>query len=193
MEPPLANELILRARRLAVLLSARGTEYAFIGGLAMNAWTIPMPTYDIDLCVAVAPDDVQELVRELDAEGFVPPSTSWLESIGRARFQEFTVHFPHGTGLRPVDVFLATDAFQREALSRRRSVELEAGFQTYVVTPEDLLVYKLIAWRQKDRSAIERLLAVQQDLDWDYVKRWAARFDVEGRMREARREAGLES
>ncbi|GIW71013.1 MAG: hypothetical protein KatS3mg102_0555 [Planctomycetota bacterium] len=191
MQPPLASELIARSRQLAEILSARGTEYAFIGGLAMNAWTIPVPTYDIDLCAELEPDDVPALLEELEAGGFVPPPTSWIDAVGPARFRELTVHFPYGSGLRPVDIYLATDAFQREALARRRGVELDAGFFAYVATPEDLLVYNLLAWRPKDRSAIERLLLVQRDLDWDCVRGWSARFGVEDRLREALSEAGL--
>ena len=192
MEPPIGTELLRRARQLARLLASRGEEYAFIGGLAMNVWTVPNPTYDIDLCVAIGVDEVRDLVRALDAEGFVPPPTTWIESVGSAKFQEFTVHFPYGTGLRPVDLYLATDAFQHEVILRRRAVELDEGFGTYVVSPEDLLVYKLIAWRPKDRSAIERLLVVQADLDWAHVRRWATNFGVERRLQEALSEAGLD-
>jgi len=90
----MADELLDRARQLAELLSARGIAHAFIGGLAMNAWTIPVPTYDIDLCAKLTPEDVPDLIAELDRAGFVPPETSWIEAIGSARFQEFTVHWP---------------------------------------------------------------------------------------------------
>ncbi len=71
------------------------------------------------------------------------------------------------------------------------SVKIEAGFTADVVTPEDLLVYKLIAWRHKDRAGIDRLLAVQQSLDWTYVREWARRFGIEARLDAALREAGL--
>ncbi len=158
----------------------------------MNAWSIPVPTYDIDLCAELDPEDVPGLIAELDRAGFVPPATPWIESIGPARFQEFTVHWPFQDGLRAADIFLATDAFQRSALSRRRRVELEEGFQTDVISPEDLLLYKLVAYRNKDRAAIERLLLVQSGLDWEHVREWAARLGVTSRLEEALRDAGLD-
>jgi len=181
-----------QARRLAEVLSARGTAHAFIGGLAMNAWSIPVPTYDIDVCVGLEADEVPDLIAELDRAGFVPPATPWLETIGTARFKEFTVHWPYRDGLRAADVFLATDAFQKSALSRRRRVELDEGFTTHVASPEDLLLYKLVAWRNKDRAGIERLLAIQSSLDWRYAREWARRLDVTPRLEEALREAGLD-
>jgi len=188
----MADDLLGQARRLAEVLSSRGIAHAFIGGLAMNAWSIPVPTYDIDVCAELDPEDVPDLIAELDRKGFVPPATAWIESIGSARFQEFTVHWPFQDGLRAADIFLATDAFQRNALARRRRVELEEGFQTDVVTPEDLLLYKLVAYRNKDRAAIERLLAVQSALEWEHVRKWAARLGVTARLEEALRDAGLD-
>ena len=86
----------------------------------------------------------------------------------------------------PADFFVALDEFQMEALGRRRTVELDDGFTTDILAPEDLLVYKLIAWRPKDRAAIERLTMVQTSLDWDRVRRWARAYGVEDRLQEAR-------
>lgn len=162
-----------------------------MGGLAINAWAIPTPTYDIDLCVAASEGDVPSLVRALAAEGFIPPPTPWLESVGRAKFREFTVSWPFQDGLIATDFFLALDPFQAKALDRRRTVELDDGFQTEILVPDDLLVYKLIAWRKKDQEAVERLLAVQRDLDWPYVRAWAERFGVVERFRESLRDAGI--
>lgn len=187
----MTDDLLGQARRLAELLSSRGVTHAFIGGLALNAWSIPAPTYDIDLCAGLTPEDVPDLVAELDRVGFVPPSTTWIESSGSARFQEFTVHWPFQDSLRAADIFLATDPFQKSALSRRRRVELQEGFQTDVISPEDLLLYKLVAYRNKDRAAIERLLAVQSALDWSYVREWAARLGVMPRLEQALRDVGL--
>ena len=175
-----------RARQLDRLLRSRGTPFAFMGGLAVNAWSIPAPTYDIDLCADLPEEAVPALVRELESEGFAPPPTAWLESVGRARFREFSVHWPFQDGLIPADFFVALDEFQMEALGRRRNVELDDGFTTDILAPEDLLVYKLIAWRPKDRAAIERLTMVQTSLDWDRVRRWARVYGVEDRLQEAR-------
>lgn len=66
------------------------------------------------------------------------------------------------------------------------------GFHADVISPEDLLLYKLVAYRNKDRAAIERLLAIQSALDWEHVRRWAARLGVTSRLEEALREAGLD-
>lgn len=111
--------------------------------------------------------------------------------MGIVGFREFSVSWPFESGLFATDILLAQHAFQREALGRKRSVELDDGFRTDVISPEDLLIYKLIAWRRKDRLGIERLLAVQRDLDWAYARTWTERFGVTDRLRESMKEAGI--
>ena len=98
---PLQDELILRARMLSGVLASRGIDHAFIGGLAMNVWTIPQPTFDIDLCASLAGEDVPALLPFLEKEGFIPPPTPWLEKVGKTEFLEFTLQWPFDRGLRP--------------------------------------------------------------------------------------------
>jgi hypothetical protein len=56
-----------------------------------------------------------------------------------------------------------------------------------VATPEDLIVLKLIADRPKDRQDLLGLVALP-DLDWAYVARWAAEWDVAERLAALRRD-----
>ncbi|MBI3273493.1 MAG: hypothetical protein HYZ53_31200 [Planctomycetes bacterium] len=76
-------------------------------------------------------------------------------------------------------------------MRRGQLVELEEGLRARVLVPEDPLVYKLIAWRNKDRAPIERLLAVQGNLDWAYVRRWSESYGVLERLRQAWRDADI--
>lgn len=192
MGNPLSDDLILHARRVAGVLGERGVAHAFIGGLAVNAWAVPTPTYDIDVCASLTPEEVPLLIQRLEKDGFIPPPSAWLESVGPARFQEFTLHWAYGDRLRAVDIFLATDPFQQEALVRSRGIELETGFHARVATPEDLVIYKLLANRPKDRAAVERLLILQTGLDLPYLWKWGRRFNIVDRLREALGEAGYD-
>lgn len=172
------------------MLAARGLRFAFMGGLAMNAWTVPAPTYDIDLCLELGGEAIVELMRALEAEGFLLPPTAWLETVGSAQFREFSVAWPFQDGLIPAEFYLALQPFQKETLSRSPLVELDDGFRTHILTAEDLLIYKLIAWRKKDQAAIQQLLAVERTLDWARVRRWAEAYQVSDRLEEAVRDAG---
>ncbi len=192
VETPIARELIRRAQALSDALSAHGIRHAFMGGIATNTWAVPAPTYDIDVCALLGPDDVSLLIRVLEPVGFVPPMTTWVESIGTQGFREVTFRWPFESTLRPADVFLAADPFQRQALERSRRVEIADGFFAHVITPEDLVIYKLVAFRNKDRAAIDRVLAVQGSLDWAYVRGWSDRFGIGDRLHQAMIDNGLD-
>ncbi|MBI3273494.1 MAG: hypothetical protein HYZ53_31205 [Planctomycetes bacterium] len=104
MARPPAHELFERVRQLHRLIEGCGFRVAVMGGLAVNAWTIPAPTYNIDLCIDAREEDVPALIRVLEAEGFVPPPSAWLESVGTPKFREFSVSWPFQDGLLPTDI-----------------------------------------------------------------------------------------
>jgi len=77
-----------------------------------------------------------------------------------------------------IDVLLANVSYQEEAL--RRALD-------HVITAEDVIVHKLIAWRPRDRDNIASILEAGRQLDDDYITRWAADWDVTDRWEQARR------
>ncbi len=54
-----------------------------------------------------------------------------------------------------------------------------------VATPEDLIVMKLIANRAKDRADLDGRVRLE-GLDWTYVERWAAEWEVLELLRRVR-------
>ena len=68
---------------------------------------------------------------------------------------------------------------------RRAAVEI-AGVTIPVATPEDLIVYKLIADRPRDRDDVLAILRTQaragRALDWAYVERWTRFWNVSDRL-----------
>lgn len=184
--------LLARARVVADHLESKGIEHAFMGGIALNCWAVSAATYDLDLTVSVSPEHCSEVIDGLVEAGFHPPLTSWPDQIGSSSFRKVTVQFFEETRLFDVDVFLLATDYQREALERKRRIEVTEGQWYWVMLPEDLLIHKLIAWRHKDRGGIFRLLSIQRDLDWPYLRKWVDRFQLGERYRESLKEAGLE-
>ena len=52
------------------------------------------------------------------------------------------------------------------------------------MAPEDVILLKLIAYRRKDQLDVEEIVKVTPDLDKAYLRSWAARLDVSGRLAE---------
>jgi D-serine dehydratase len=72
----------------------------------------------------------------------------------------------------------AETAFQRAAIERAVDG---------VITAEDVIVFKLIAWRPRDQDDVASTLDAGHHLDTAYIERWAAEWQVTDRWLEARR------
>lgn len=81
-------------------------------------------------------------------------------------------------GHEHVDLIVAAVDYQDEAIDR--------GLASHVLTVEDVLVHKLIAWRPRDREDIASILAGDPQLDLGYIEHWAREWDVLDRWQEAR-------
>lgn len=59
-----------------------------------------------------------------------------------------------------------------------------------VASPEDLVVYKLLADRPRDREDIRAILRTQQRtarrFDWEHVERWVAFWQIAERLERLR-------
>ena len=77
-----------------------------------------------------------------------------------------------------IDLFLVTTDYQREAFSRRRLVAIDDG-KVWCMAPEDLILHKLIAGRDRDKADISDLLMFARPLDLGYLRRWAPVLGVQ--------------
>jgi len=124
-----------------------------IGGIAVIARGVPRQTVDIDATVWGESIGIDRLVAELARDGIVP-RTANAEAFARQHQVLLVRHEPTGT---PLEISLAWLPFEREALGRASEVDF-GGVAIRVAAVEDLVVYKAVAWRDRDRTDIERLL-----------------------------------
>lgn len=139
-------------------LSTFGAPHMLIGGLAVIARGIPRQTDDIDAAVWGPGLDVACLLDHLQAAGIEPRIDDALEFAQTSQVLLLR-HTATGT---PLEISLAWLEFEREALERADRLAL-AGTTLPVATAEDLVIYKAVAWRQRDRADIERLLRLHGD------------------------------
>lgn len=78
-----------------------------------------------------------------------------------------------------IDVMIATVPYQKLAIER--------GAAARVLTPEDVIIHKLLAWRPRDKDDIVSILAADHDLDLEYIEHWAKEWDVADRWAQIRR------
>jgi len=165
-------------RLIAARLHAAGIPYMVTGSLALAVWAVPRMTRDIDVVVEAGPADAQRLVG-LFAGDCVIDADAVQEAIARRGM--FNVI--HTEWIVKADFIVRKDAAYRKVeLERRRWLEV-AGTAIAFVSPEDLILSKLV-WGQDSRSELQRndvrqLAAAVKDLDWGYLHTWAVELGVQ--------------
>ena len=76
------------------------------------------------------------------------------------------------------DLLIAGTDYQWQAIDHARWEAPGDGEPIPVLTPEDVIVHKLIAGRTQDRADVEAILAAGVSLDEDYIERWTRFWDV---------------
>ncbi len=141
-------------------LTEGGFDYALIGGLAVILRGHDRYTSDVDALVWDLDDRLDELASLLPKHGFRPPSTEELRLSKSTRllhtlWQEEVF----------VDFMLGLVPFERETLDNATPMDLGRGGVAKVATPEDLVIMKLTASRERDIQDVIALKELYPDLD----------------------------
>ncbi|MGH7896075.1 MAG: hypothetical protein ACREQL_15490 [Candidatus Binatia bacterium] len=165
---------------VADLLARAHVPYAVIGAHAVNVWLEPRFTADVDVAVQATSAEMQRLKQLLAASGYM---VTREHGAGQPSGPDF-VRFSSADGSLVLELQTAKTALQREVI--RRAAAGASGPR--IATVEDLIVMKLIANRPKDRADLDGLVRLPA-VDWPYVERWAAEWDVVAVLRAVRAEA----
>jgi hypothetical protein len=156
--------------KILAFLNREQIPYMLSGSMAMSIYVLPRATRDFDFVVHLQPLDIPKLLREF-GEGFYCDEASIEDAIRRKSM--FNI-IDHRTGFKADFVVLKDDAFRQKEFNRRLLSDFH-GNPIWVVTPEDLLLSKLI-WIQDYQSSIQmediRQLAALPHLDIEYVQNW---------------------
>jgi len=120
------------------------------------------------------------------AEGFYLDDPTIREAV-RCRDMFNVIHLELAVKL---DFMVLKDTeYRRLELSRRQRLETPGG-PVWVVSPEDLILSKLV-WSARSRSEQQRqdvvnVVASVPTLDWDYLERWAGELAVAEQLSEVR-------
>jgi hypothetical protein len=146
---------------IAEIFDRLGVEWTLIGALAANRYRAT-PRFTTDLDTMARHHDA--LVDELDKAGY---EVAVFADEGEA---------PHllrcHRGPEAVDILLPVIEYQAVALTR--AVD-------HVLTVEDVIIHKLIAWRPRDRDDIRSILEAGVTLDDAYLAHWITEWQLDDR------------
>ena len=139
-------------------------DYFIFGATAMNFWAPPRNTVDLDAVVAVDKRRGVAFLDQLRKSKF--PIT---KDQSRKFFEGRIVQIPLGD--TQLDLKICKTRHEREALARARSFD-HPNYRLRIASPEDLVLFKLQAWRRQDQADLERLVQHRKDLDLTYIRSW---------------------
>jgi hypothetical protein len=158
----------LDAERIVEVLDRHGVVYVLVGGVAARLHGASRLTWDLDLCPAWEPDNLDRLaaaLRELDARlRDLPPDVEFPPITGRT-LREMNIG-TWRTSAGDLDVLRDIPSGDRkhpnayEQLVLRASPREFLGCTIYVADLGDIITSKEVADRPKDRDALPELRAL---------------------------------
>jgi len=181
--PPSENHEFgyLEVLRTAVdALSTPPLPYCLIGALALGAYGRPRATHDVDLLILTDSATSHVYLDPLRAKGFAVAS-DWHEANPMAR--DVVMRLKHTSAPDfPLDLIFATSPLHKNALDRRKPIDLH-GTQVSVSSAEDLILLKLLASRPRDFDDVMGIVGnASAPLDLDYLWSWAERLGLQSEL-----------
>ena len=168
----------------AKILEVLGVDYAIGGSIASSVYGEIRFTQDADVTVEPFTDKAERFYEEIK-DSFYISKAAMYEALGSRK----SFNIIHLASAFKIDIFVrGDDEFDKQVLSRRRSIKLDESIERSfsVVSPEDIVLLKL-KWYREGGCSSERqwrdilgVLRIQKDeLDAEYLKKWAATLGVD--------------
>ena len=146
------TELLLA---LAGVMRAAGARWYVFGAQAVLLWGRPRLSADVDATVELELADVESFLTKMQRAGFGLRISDDVEGfVARTRVLPF-LHQPTGV---PLDLVLAGTGLESSFMDRAVMVVRE-GVELPVISPEDLVVTKILAGRPRDLEDVRGVLA----------------------------------
>ncbi len=179
----MTNPVLQALWEIVESLESKRIDYVVMGGLAGRALAIPRPTNDVDLTIACDFQLLPELLQTWESECIQVPQiyrTGWVDRIAGMPLIKLKTRVDSNHSV-DLDIFLCETDFQHSLLTRRQRVEIE-DHAIWIVSPEDLILLKLIANRPRDLVDVADILFVQGQLDRTYLRQWATSLEITDRL-----------
>lgn len=140
-------------------LQSAGIHYMVTGSIALNFYSVPRMTRDIDLVIELSLPEVDRFCNLFSKDFYLSK-----EAVEGALKRPGVFNLIHNEAIVKVDFIVRKEGeYHREEFKRRRPVNLE-GTTIFLVSPEDLILSKLLWARDTDAEVAQlfhnRLMAL---------------------------------
>lgn len=143
-------------RELQEVLDRQGLRWYVFGAQAVVVYGLPRLTADLDVTLEASLERALALLPLLEQRGFATRAPEPEDLLRRAR----VLPLAHRSSGMAVDLVVAGPGLEEEFLAHRRFVDL-GGLEVPVISPEDLVVTKILAGRPKDLEDVRGVLREQ--------------------------------
>lgn len=165
---------------LIEVIEAFGAEWMLLGAVPVSHYGWPRATTDLDLAVAIdvsASDNADKWMTSLGYAKLMGPLEISKKGIWLSKYQKQA-----GEDIIGIDIFFSVGEWQTKAIKRRIIAEID-GNRWWIPSLEDLILYKLIAFREKDFLDIEGILDKSLGkVDWVYLGPWITALDLKAKL-----------
>lgn len=163
-------------KSITELLEEKEIKYMVSGSLAVNVYSVPRMTLDIDIVIELNESNAGDFL-EIFKSGFYINEDAVLKEIKRKGM--FNV-IDHISGLKVDFIIRKETEYRRLEFSRKKRKIIE-GIPVWMVSAEDLVISK-IEWIQqlqsdKQKTDIKFLMAAPE-LDRDYISFWCKKLNL---------------
>lgn len=191
MSAPSAAEVEEVALALGEALERAGIPYFVGGSVASSVHGIPRFTRDLDVVVDLKEVQIPDLLAAAGPD-FIDEESLREEARRRGSWNIF-----HVPSVLKIDLFfLKRDPFSQSQLARRVALEVAPGKRVYFASAEDIILRKLLWYREGNQSSEQQIpdvvaiLRVKRgELDAGYLDQWADRLGIADLLARARSEA----
>lgn len=157
-------------KKIGEKLDAAQIPYMISGSLAVNAYTTPRMTRDIDIVIALKEEDIIPFLKAFETGFYFNDSEIKQEVSRKGMFNLIDLE-----SMTTIDFIVKKDTIYRNNEFERRQKTDVYGFDIWIVAVEDLILSKLdwIQVYQSDRQILDiiNLLEVS-NLDTNYLQYW---------------------
>ena len=174
METPKIIDLEIVTNNFIKLLKNSKIPYMVVGGLAVNYFGDFRLTKDIDVVIAIDLSKIEKILNLL-GRGKYKFHKEEINALAKLS-NHFTITDPSDT--YRIDFWIPKTYYEKKAFARRKKKRTKTGLVSFI-TPEDLVLFKLIANRTQDILDVESILQRQKGkLDRKYLRFWAIALNI---------------
>jgi len=163
-------------KTITQLLDQKGISYMVSGSLAVNVYSVPRMTLDIDIVIELNETNFDDFSAIFGSGFYINREAAKSEIRRKGMFNVID----HKSGLK-IDFIIRKETEYRKLEFSRRSIKMIENIPVWMVSAEDLVISKIewIQQLQSDRQTgdIKNLLAMPT-IDREYISNWCRKLNL---------------